>query len=109
MIITYNAIFEYNSDGICVSFPDVPVANTCGFSDPEAVEMAQNVLILALHGTVLSELPKPTPSNKINLSTKQEIHPISAGFEIYHGKLFNKKVKSFSAFLKKVKKLLSRH
>ena len=82
MIITYNAIFEYNSDGICVSFPDVPVANTCGFSDPEAVEMAQNVLILALHGTVLSELPKPTPSNKINLSTKQEIHPISAGFEI---------------------------
>lgn len=95
MIITYNAIFEYDSDGICISFPDIPEANTCGFSDPEAVKMAQEVIILAMHGKMISELPKPTTSDKITLNKKQKIYPISAGFEIQDGKLFNKNVKSF--------------
>lgn len=104
MIVTYYAIFTYDSDGICVSFPDVPAANTCGFSDPEAIEMAQDVLNIALHGTEVSELPNPTPSNCISLHKRQKLYPISVGFDIQHGKLIHKKVKTYPSRNKSLKR-----
>lgn len=41
----YYAHFDYADDGITVTFPDIPEAITCGHSDAEAMEMAEDVLL----------------------------------------------------------------
>ena len=49
LVIKYYAIFEFESDGINVYFPDVPEAFTCAYSVREAILMAKEVLELTLH------------------------------------------------------------
>ena len=46
--ITYYARFGYCGHGICVSFPDLPGACSCGFTMDEALEMAKKALELWL-------------------------------------------------------------
>jgi len=46
--VTYYARFSYCDDGICVDFPDVIDAYTCGDNKEDAVEMAKDVLSLVL-------------------------------------------------------------
>jgi predicted RNase H-like HicB family nuclease len=60
MKISYYAIFEYEKDGINVTFPDIPNAFTCGFNRKHAKKMAKDVLSLVLHGTNVSNLPDST-------------------------------------------------
>jgi predicted RNase H-like HicB family nuclease len=41
---TYTARLSYCEDGICVTFPDVPGANTCADTKEEAIAMAKDAL-----------------------------------------------------------------
>lgn len=57
MDIIYYAIFQYDDDGICISFPDIPPCLTCAQDENEGIEMAMEALELYLHGMKLEELP----------------------------------------------------
>ncbi|WP_438434168.1 type II toxin-antitoxin system HicB family antitoxin [Gorillibacterium sp. sgz500922] len=46
----YPAVFDYALEGISVSFPDLPGAQTCGDNDEEALQMAKECLALHLYG-----------------------------------------------------------
>jgi antitoxin HicB len=52
-MIAYPAKFDRADDGITVTFPDIPEAITCGFSEPEAMEYAVDAI-----ETMLSEYIK---------------------------------------------------
>lgn len=45
----YPAIFDYNEDGIPVTFPDLPGCITFGTNDGEAVLMAKEAMALHLY------------------------------------------------------------
>lgn len=44
-MIAYPARFECADDGITVTFPDIPEAITCGYSEAEAMEYAVDAII----------------------------------------------------------------
>ena len=44
-MIVYPAKFDRAKDGITVTFPDIPEAITCGFSEREAMEYAVDAII----------------------------------------------------------------
>jgi antitoxin HicB len=44
-MIAYPARFEYAEDGITVTFPDIPEAITCGDSEAEAMQYAEDAII----------------------------------------------------------------
>ena len=67
LVIKYYAIFEFESDGINVYFPDVPEAFTCAYSVREAILMAKEVLELTLHKKKVRELPRPTDVEVIKI------------------------------------------
>jgi len=92
MQISYNAIFEYAEDGINVSFPDLPSALTCAFSREEAIEMAQDVLTVVLHGVKYSDLPKPTQMNQFETKNEGEVVSIEIEMSVKSGKLFSNDV-----------------
>ena len=78
----YPAVFTYE-DGydIAVTFPDLPGCATCGATEPEALEMAKDVL--GGHLWCLEQdndnIPKPTPLRNITL----EANEYSALIDVY--------------------------
>ena len=67
----YPAIFSFEEDGIAVSFPDLPGCNTCGNTQDEAMDMAQDALrghlaVAEDHGD-----PIPAPSDIRTLRTAE--------------------------------------
>ncbi|PNB45827.1 pilus assembly protein HicB, partial [Pseudomonas sp. GW456-E7] len=46
----YPALFDYDDDGITVTFPDLPGCITCGNTDEEALTMAKEAMALHLYG-----------------------------------------------------------
>ncbi len=67
----YPAIFAFEEDGIAVSFPDLPGCNTCGNTQDEAMDMAQDALrghlaVAEDHGD-----PIPAPSDIRTLRTAE--------------------------------------
>lgn len=87
MHIAYYAVFNYDEQdkieyGISIAFPDVPVANSCARNDAEGLEMALEVLQLALVDDHLNwphpdSLPAPTPLEKIKLQKNEKAFLIS--------------------------------
>lgn len=69
----YPAIFEYDEDGISISFPDLPGCYSCAESDEEAIFMVKEALGLHLYSMEEDndEIPEPTPINKIKLEPNQ--------------------------------------
>lgn len=69
----YPAIFEYDEDGISISFPDFPGCYSCAESDEEAIFMVKEALGLHLYSMEEDneEIPEPTPINKIKLEPNQ--------------------------------------
>ncbi|MDY3050825.1 MAG: type II toxin-antitoxin system HicB family antitoxin [Parvimonas sp.] len=67
MKYNFYAIFQYNYDGIDISFPDLPGCLTCAKSDEEALYMAKD----ALEGHLLcceddnDEIPTPSKFNDL--------------------------------------------
>lgn len=55
--LKYPAFFDVKSDGISISFPDIPECLSCAFNKKQAYKMAKDALKLALHGFKLDELP----------------------------------------------------
>ena len=66
----YPAIFSYDSDGVAVSFPDLPGCVTCGGDQDEAIAMAQDVLVGHLSCLEDDNDPIPEPSDFRNIKTE---------------------------------------
>lgn len=92
MRISYYAVFNYDDDGINVSFPDLPSAFTCGFSKRHAKKMAKEVLTLVLHGEKVSDLPQCTCLRKGKISDKQFVALIHIRMRVKNGFLNGKNV-----------------
>ncbi|MCK9443936.1 MAG: type II toxin-antitoxin system HicB family antitoxin [Tissierellaceae bacterium] len=69
----YPAVFNYDDDGISVSFPDLPGCFSCADTDEEAMYMAKDAMGLHLYGLEddSDEIPDPTPLNKVPLDINQ--------------------------------------
>jgi len=60
-MLAYPAKFDKAEDGITVTFPDIPEAVTCGFSDQQAMEYAVDALesVLSLYMNQRKPIPRP--------------------------------------------------
>ena len=76
----YPVIFNYDTDGIAIEFPDLPGCLTCGDDIDEAVKNAKECLGLHLYGMRKDNdpIPKPTQIDKIKCEVNQEIRLIKA-------------------------------
>lgn len=92
MKFSYYAVFQYDSDGICISFPDVPPALTCADNEPDGMKYAEEALELALHGMPVHEVPQASSVGQIAVSENQKLFLITAQLEERNGKLFGKNV-----------------
>jgi len=65
-MIVYRAKFDRAKDGIGVTFPDIPEAITCGFSEAQAVEYAVDALVTAIGEYIKRqpEIPRPRAHTK---------------------------------------------
>ena len=67
---SYPAIFHYDTDGISISFPDLPVCLSCGENIEDAVYMAKDALLTyILEGHTL---PRPTSFYDVVASEGEE-------------------------------------
>ena len=78
MKISYYSIFQYDSDGICISFPDLPGCLSCAWSDEEAKKMAKEALELYVEDIPFDSLPKPSCPDLIMLNGPQKLVLITA-------------------------------
>lgn len=92
MKFAYYAVFQYDSDGICISFPDVPPALTCADNEPDGMKYAEEALELALHGLPVDEVPQASSAEQIAVSENQKLFLITAQLEERNGKLLGKDV-----------------
>ena len=90
MDIIYYAIFQYDDDGICISFPDIPPCLTCAQDENEGIEMAMEALELYLHGMKLEELPVAIFNETSTVKMNQKVKQIKVEMEIKRGYLFSK-------------------
>ena len=90
--LKYPAIFEVDSDGISISFPDIPECLSCAFSKRKAYKMAKEALVLALHDVKIHELPAQSYSVKRFTSKELYIRTIVVKMEIRDNRLFDKGV-----------------
>lgn len=89
---SYYAVFEYDVDGINISFPDIPFCLSCAFDEEEAVKMATEVLELGLHGMSLEEIPTTALGEAVQVNEKQQKVEITVFMEEKLGKLFSENV-----------------
>lgn len=87
MIICYCAVFKYDTDGINITFPDIPGCFTCAYSREEAVVMSKDVLNIFLHGKKITDLPKATAGIKLKAAVCEEIVEISINMGVKDGVL----------------------
>ena len=74
-IYIYPAIFDYEDDGISISFPDLPGCFSCANTDEETVINAKEVLSLYIYDLEDGEniIPIPTLVSKINVDNDVSI------------------------------------
>lgn len=96
MEISYYAIFQYDDDGICISFPDVPYCLSCADTECEAENMAKEALELSLHGENVKELPVPSQPTAILLGDRQKLKKIAVNLEVKNNVLFDPNVNCFA-------------
>lgn len=77
-IYIYPAIFDYEKDGISISFPDLPGCFSSGDNDEDAVKNAKDALALHIYSMEEDKdiIPNPTPFSKIKLEKNQIVIPI---------------------------------
>ena len=90
MNISYYAIFQYDDDGICISFPDIPPCLTCAENENEGLKMAKEALDLYLHRLKINELPTTKFDNSFRLEYNQKAVKIEVEMESKEGQLFSK-------------------
>ncbi|MCX6591779.1 MAG: type II toxin-antitoxin system HicB family antitoxin [Acidobacteria bacterium] len=66
MEFSYPAIFSHDTDGITVSFADLPEAWTSGKTMPEAIAQAEDCLETAIGSRIKEgdEVPMPSPAKR---------------------------------------------
>ncbi|WP_455257394.1 type II toxin-antitoxin system HicB family antitoxin [Peptoniphilus asaccharolyticus] len=67
----YPAIFDYDEDGISISFPDLPGCLSCADNDEEALIMAEDVLGLWMENLEEEKADIPTPSKLVDIPTSE--------------------------------------
>lgn len=90
----YPAIFEYEEDGISISFPDLDGCLTCASTDEEGLYMAKDALGLYL--VTLEEsgnVPNPTCLRDINLKKNQKVVLIEINMPIFRDRVQNISIK----------------
>ena len=60
--MVYNCTIEKDGDVYIVKFPDIPHAQTCGFSHEEALAMAKELLDITLEEEIARDYSVPIPS-----------------------------------------------
>lgn len=68
----YKAIFDYDKDGITVTFPDLPGCITCGNKEEEALKNAKECMALHLFGMEEDNdlIPEPTKIEALDKNQK---------------------------------------
>ena len=66
----YPAIFDFDEDGITVTFPDLPGCITCGDNQEEALKNAKEVLELYMYSLEEDNETIPQPSNILDLEVE---------------------------------------
>ena len=66
----YPAIFDFDEDGITVTFPDLPGCITCGDNQEEALKNAKEVLELYMYSLEEDNETIPQPSNILDLDVE---------------------------------------
>ena len=90
----YPAIFEYNEDGISISFPDLDGCLTCASTDEEGLYMAKDALGLYL--VTLEEtgnIPNPTCLRDIEIKKNQKVVLIEINMPIFRDRVQNISIK----------------
>ena len=66
----YPAIFDFDEDGITVTFPDLPGCITCGDTQEDALKNAKEVLELYMYSLEEDNETNPQPSNILDLEVE---------------------------------------
>ena len=69
----YHAIFDYEQDGVHVTFPDLPGCVTFGKDEDEAIRMAREALAMHLYGMEQDNDEIPAPSGLKLLAEKEAL------------------------------------
>lgn len=96
MKLSYYAVFEYDNDDICISFPDLPPALTCADNETDGKKYAKEAMDLALDGMCTDEAPSPSSAAQITLNENQKLFLITTELEVKNGKFFGPDVIEFN-------------
>lgn len=91
----YPAIFEYEKNGISISFPDLPGCISSAKNEEEALYMAKDALGLYIVCAEEDneELPKPTSLNKIEIVENKRAILIEVNMPLFRESVQNASVK----------------
>jgi len=81
MKISYNAVIQYDDDGIWVMFPDLKGCFSTG-DENRIEEMAKEAMELYLDDMDVESLPRPTSISDFNLEDNQRAVNITCDFEV---------------------------
>lgn len=103
----YPAIFNYESKGIAIEFPDFDWAYTCGDDEADALYMAQDCLELVLYSMEEDgeEFPEPTPIRDIQLESGQVVVMITINMRLVRDTMENRTVKKTLTLPAKLNKM----
>lgn len=89
------AIFEYEKDGISISFPDLPGCLSCANTTNEAMKNAEEVLGLVIYDLEKENesIPKPTPLEKIECKKNEKTAIINVWMPLVRNEIEEKSVK----------------
>ncbi|MBQ7477435.1 MAG: type II toxin-antitoxin system HicB family antitoxin [Selenomonadaceae bacterium] len=76
----YHAIFTYESQGVHVTFPDLPGCVTFGKDEEEAIRMSREALSLHLYGMEQDKEEIPAPSGLKALAESETLETNEAFF-----------------------------
>lgn len=83
--VSYCAVFQFDSDGINIVFPDLKGCLSCAYSEKRLIQTAEEALSLWLSGMRYSELPTPTPVSAIICRPNENAHTITVQVHIKGG------------------------
>lgn len=95
IVLKYPAIFNIDSDGICISFPDIPECLSCAYTKKQARAMAKEALELALHRVEVEKVPARKYPIQHFSSKKFYIRTITVRMSIKENCLFSVNVVDF--------------
>lgn len=91
----YVAIFEYEKDGISISFPDIPGCLSCVDTTKEALKNAEEVLGLVLYDLEREKekIPNPTPLENIECKKNEKTVIINVWMPLVRNEIEEKSIK----------------